>query len=207
MLAGKARGQRARRARIGAVRRARARVAPRPSSAVASRVRPVACSPSLRSHVRSRSIRAPPMPSRRDPPSGPRTVSFIGSRIRRPPGVAPEAVFLVSRSRSRASRALRSHPRLLGGASPAGRLETRVGLPSPQHRPPRRAELCPRPPTSAPRSPLERAPHSTTLSARFNYVSQTWYLRFSRPIQTRFFPSGTGTLAQSGRAPGFYPEG
>src|SRR3954466_16320407 len=33
------------------------------------------------------------MPSRREPPSGPRTVSFIRSRIRRPPGVAPRGGF------------------------------------------------------------------------------------------------------------------
>lgn len=72
------------------------------------------------------------MPSRRDPPSGPRTVSFIRSRIRRPPGVAPEAVFLVFGSRSRvlARPSGRTHP----GSASEGRTMRPVGLPSPAPR-------------------------------------------------------------------------
>jgi hypothetical protein len=70
------------------------------------------------------------MPSRRDPPSGPRTVSFIRSRIRRPPGVAPEAVFLVFGSRSRvlARPFGRTHP----GAASRGERCVRSGSPPPR---------------------------------------------------------------------------
>lgn len=72
------------------------------------------------------------MPSRRDPPSGPRTVSFIRSRIRRPPGVAPEAVFLVFGSRSRVLA--RPSGRPVTGPACGGRAMRPVGLPSPAPR-------------------------------------------------------------------------
>ncbi len=68
------------------------------------------------------------MPSRREPPSGPRTVSFTGSRIRRPPGVAPRggfSRFWLSLPRFRALRVglpsspleLRLEPELTSGNS------------------------------------------------------------------------------------------
>ena len=55
-------------------------------------------------------------------------------------------------------------------------------------------------------APILVAPNSTALFRGFNHVSQARYLRSTPSTQTHIFDR-SGTLAQSARAPGFYPEG